>query len=30
MNKCVELMMQEHELIVEVLASLEAMAEQLW
>jgi hemerythrin-like domain-containing protein len=29
MNKCVELMMQEHELIVEVLASLQAMAEKL-
>jgi len=29
MNKCVELMMQEHELIVEVLASLQAMGEQL-
>jgi hemerythrin-like domain-containing protein len=29
MNKCVELMMQEHELIVEVLASLRGMAEQL-
>jgi hemerythrin-like domain-containing protein len=29
MNKCVELMMQEHEVIVEVLASLHAMAEKL-
>ncbi len=29
MNKCVELMMQEHELIVGVLASLQAMAEKL-
>jgi hemerythrin-like domain-containing protein len=29
MNKCVEMMMQEHELIVEVLASLRAMAETL-
>jgi hemerythrin-like domain-containing protein len=29
MNKCVELMMQEHELIVEVLASLKAMADEL-
>jgi hemerythrin-like domain-containing protein len=29
MNKCVETMMQEHELIVEVLASLQAMAEKL-
>jgi hemerythrin-like domain-containing protein len=29
MNKCVEAMMQEHELIVEVLASLQAMAEKL-
>ncbi len=29
MNKCVEMMMQEHELIVGVLASLRAMAETL-
>jgi hemerythrin-like domain-containing protein len=29
MNKCVESMMQEHELIVEVLASLQAMSEKL-
>jgi len=29
MNKCVDSMMQEHELIVEVLASLQAMAEKL-
>jgi hemerythrin-like domain-containing protein len=29
MNKCVESMMQEHELIVEVLASLRAMAQKL-
>jgi len=29
MNKCVAKMMEEHELIVEVLASLEAMAEKL-
>ncbi len=29
MNKCVELMMQEHELIVGVLASLQAMAEKV-
>jgi hemerythrin-like domain-containing protein len=29
MNKCVELMMEEHELIIEVLASLQAMAESL-
>jgi hemerythrin-like domain-containing protein len=29
MNKCVESMIQEHELIVEVLASLQAMAQQL-
>ena len=29
MNKCVDLMMQEHELIVEVLAALQAMAEKL-
>ncbi len=29
MNKCVELMMQEHELIVGVLASLQGMAETL-
>jgi hemerythrin-like domain-containing protein len=29
MNKCVEAMMQEHELIVEVLAALRAMAEKL-
>jgi hemerythrin-like domain-containing protein len=29
MNTCVELMMQEHDLIVEVLASLQAMAERL-
>jgi len=29
MNQCVELMMREHELIVAVLASLQAMAEKL-
>jgi hemerythrin-like domain-containing protein len=29
MNKCVDSMMQEHELIVEVLAALQAMAEKL-
>jgi hemerythrin-like domain-containing protein len=29
MNKCVESMVQEHELIVRVLASLQAMAEKL-
>jgi hemerythrin-like domain-containing protein len=29
MNKCIELMMQEHELIVQVLAALQAMAEKL-
>ncbi len=29
MNKCIESMMQEHELIVGVLASLQAMAEKL-
>jgi hemerythrin-like domain-containing protein len=29
MNKCIETMMEEHELIVRVLASLQAMAEQL-
>jgi len=29
MNKCVDSMMQEHELIVEVLSSLQAMAEKL-
>jgi hemerythrin-like domain-containing protein len=29
MNKCVDLMMQEHELIVEVLASLKVMADKL-
>jgi hemerythrin-like domain-containing protein len=29
MNKCVESMMQEHELIVEVLASLQSMAEKM-
>ena len=29
MNTCVETMMQEHELIVEVLASLQAMADKL-
>jgi len=29
MNNCVESMMQEHELIVEVLAALEAMAKSL-
>lgn len=29
MNKCVEMMMEEHELIVEVLASLKAMASTL-
>ncbi len=29
MNKCVESMMREHELIVEVLASLQVMAEKL-
>jgi hemerythrin-like domain-containing protein len=29
MNKCVDSMMQEHELIVEVLAALQAMAENL-
>jgi hemerythrin-like domain-containing protein len=29
MNRCIELMMQEHELIVEVLACLQAMAEKL-
>ncbi|HWH72206.1 MAG TPA: hemerythrin domain-containing protein [Candidatus Sulfotelmatobacter sp.] len=29
MNQCIESMMQEHELIVEVLASLHAMAEKL-
>ncbi len=29
MNRCVELMMQEHELIVAVLASLQAMSDKL-
>jgi hemerythrin-like domain-containing protein len=29
MNNCIETMMREHELIVEVLASLQAMAEKL-
>jgi hemerythrin-like domain-containing protein len=29
MNKCIETMMEEHELIVHVLASLQAMAEKL-
>jgi hemerythrin-like domain-containing protein len=29
MNKCVEVMMHEHELIVEVLAALQSMAERL-